>query len=46
MPEEETALGRPRQRWECNMKMNLKEVIWDDVNWIHLSQDRARCTLL
>jgi hypothetical protein len=28
MPEEERALGRPRQRWEYNMKMNLKEVRW------------------
>jgi hypothetical protein len=46
MPEEETALGRPRQRWEYNMKKNLKEVIWHAVNWIHLSQDRARSTLL
>jgi hypothetical protein len=46
MPEEERALGRPRQRWECNMKMNLKEVRWEAVNCIHLSQDGAVCRLL
>jgi hypothetical protein len=31
--------GRPRPRWEDNISMNLKEVGWEGVNWMHLSQD-------
>jgi hypothetical protein len=33
-------LGRPRHRWEDNIKMNLREVGLGDVDWIHLAQDR------
>jgi hypothetical protein len=32
-------LGRPKSRWEGNTKMCLKEIGWDGVDWIHLSQD-------
>jgi len=46
MPEEERALENPRHRLEYNLKMNLKEVRWEAVNLIPLSQDRASCTLL
>jgi hypothetical protein len=28
-------LGRPRRRWEDNIKMNLREIGFGDVNWIH-----------
>jgi hypothetical protein len=35
-------LGRPRRRWVNNIKMNLREIGWDDVNWIDLAQDRDR----
>jgi hypothetical protein len=33
-------LGKPRVRWEYNIKMNLREVEWKDVDWMHLAQDR------
>ncbi|KAJ4431590.1 hypothetical protein ANN_20189 [Periplaneta americana] len=33
-------LGRPRRRWEDNIKMNLREVGYDDREWINLAQDR------
>jgi hypothetical protein len=35
-------LGRPRRRWEDNIKMNLQEVGCEDMDWIDLSQDRDR----
>jgi hypothetical protein len=34
-------LGRPRRKWEDNIKMDLQEVGWG-VNWIELAQDRDR----
>jgi hypothetical protein len=40
-PESETPLGRPRRRWEHNIKMDLREIGIDRVNWIQLAQDRA-----
>ncbi|KAJ4427877.1 hypothetical protein ANN_23883 [Periplaneta americana] len=33
-------LGRPRRRWEDNIKMDLREVGYDDRDWINLTQDR------
>jgi hypothetical protein len=33
-------LVRPRRRWVDNIKMNLGEVGWDDMDWIELAQDR------
>jgi hypothetical protein len=41
-PEGRRPLGRPRHRWEDNMKMDLGEIEFGDVNWIHLAQDRDR----
>jgi hypothetical protein len=35
-------LGRPRRRWLDNIRMDLVEVGWDDVDWIGLAQDRDR----
>jgi hypothetical protein len=35
-------LGRPRHRWEDNIKMDLREVGWGGMNWIDLAQDRNR----
>ncbi|KAJ4443845.1 hypothetical protein ANN_05632 [Periplaneta americana] len=35
-------LGRPRRRWEDNIKMDLREVGYDDRDWINLPQDRDR----
>ncbi|KAJ4439524.1 hypothetical protein ANN_07648 [Periplaneta americana] len=36
----ECYLGRPRCRWEDNIKMDLREVGYDDRDWINLAQDR------
>jgi hypothetical protein len=33
-------LGRPRSRWEGNTGMDLRGIGWEDVDRIHLSQDR------
>jgi hypothetical protein len=35
-------LGRPRHRWVVNIRMDLVEVGWVDVDWIGLAQDRNR----
>jgi hypothetical protein len=35
-------LGRSRRRWADNIKMDLREVGWDDRVWIDLAQDRDR----
>ncbi|KAJ4446123.1 hypothetical protein ANN_12815 [Periplaneta americana] len=41
-PEGKKPLGRRRRRWEDNIKMNLREVGYDDRDWINLAQDRDR----
>jgi hypothetical protein len=35
-------LGRPRRRWVDNIRMDLGEVRWGDVDWIGLAKDRNR----
>jgi hypothetical protein len=39
-PEGRRPLGRPRRRWMDNVKMDLREIGWDDMDWIDLAQDR------
>ena len=39
-PEGKRPLGRPRRRWEDNIKMDLKEVGCGGLDWIELAQDR------
>jgi hypothetical protein len=39
-PEGKRPLGRPRRRWEDNIKMGLRETGIDVANWIRLAQDR------
>ncbi|KAJ4447853.1 hypothetical protein ANN_09861 [Periplaneta americana] len=39
-PEGKRPLGRPRRRWEDNIKIDLREVEYDDKDWINLAQDR------
>jgi hypothetical protein len=41
-PEGRRPLGRPRRRWEDNIKTDLREVGWGSMNWIELAQDRDR----
>jgi hypothetical protein len=39
-PEVKRPLGRPRCRWVDNIKMNLREIGWDSMDWIDMTQDR------
>jgi hypothetical protein len=41
-PEGKRPLGRPRRRWEDNMKMDLQEARCEGMDWIDLMQDRDR----
>jgi hypothetical protein len=41
-PEGRGPLGRRRRRWVDNIRMNLGEMGWGDVDWIGLAQDRNR----
>jgi ribosome biogenesis protein Nip4 len=41
-PERRRPLGRPRRRWEDNIKMDLRKIVFGDVDWFHLAQDRDR----
>jgi hypothetical protein len=41
-PEGKRPLGRPRRRWEDNIKMDLEGRGIDGANWIWLAQDRVR----
>jgi hypothetical protein len=41
-PEGKRPLGRPRHRWEDNIKMHLQEVGGGRGDWIELAQDRDR----
>jgi hypothetical protein len=40
--EKKRPLGRPRRRWADNIRMDLGEVGWGDVDWIGLAEDRNR----
>jgi hypothetical protein len=33
-------IGRPRRRWEDNIRKNRKEIGWEVVDWMHLAQDK------
>jgi hypothetical protein len=41
-PEGRRQLGRRRRRWEDTIKMNLREIEWGGMNWIHLPQNRGQ----
>jgi hypothetical protein len=40
MPEGKRSLGRPRRRWVDNIKIDLREIGWDGMDWIDLAQNR------
>jgi hypothetical protein len=42
MPEGKRPLGRPRLRWENDIKMDIREIGWGRMDWIDLTQDRGR----
>jgi hypothetical protein len=39
-PEGKRPLERPRRRWVDNIRMDLKEIEWDGIDWINLAQGR------
>ena len=41
-PEGKRPLGRPRRRWEDNIKMDLREVGCGGMDWLELAKDRDR----
>jgi hypothetical protein len=41
-PEGKRSLGKPRHKWVNNIRMDLGEVGWADVDWIGLAKDRNR----
>jgi hypothetical protein len=41
-PEGKRPLGRPRRRGVDDIKMDLREIGWDGVDWIELAQDRGQ----
>ena len=41
-PERKRPLGRPRPRWEDNIKLDLQEVGCGGMDWIELAQNRDR----
>jgi hypothetical protein len=38
-PERKKSLGRPRLKWEDNIKINIQEVGWGGLDWVELAQD-------
>jgi len=38
--EENRPLGRPRRKWEDNIRMDLRDIVWEVVDWMRLAQDR------
>jgi hypothetical protein len=38
-PDGKRTLGRPGRRWDDNIKIDLREIEWDGMDWIDLSQD-------
>jgi hypothetical protein len=45
-PQGKRPIGRPRSGWVDNVRMDLEEVRWGDVDWIGLIQDRNRWRVL
>jgi hypothetical protein len=39
-PEGKSPLGRPKRRWVDNIKIDLRDVEWDGMDWIDLALDR------
>jgi hypothetical protein len=41
-PEGKRACGKPRRRWEGNIRVKFREIDWKVVNWIHLARGRMQ----
>jgi hypothetical protein len=39
-PKRERRLTRSRRRWENNIRLDLRVIGWEGVDWLHLAQDR------
>jgi hypothetical protein len=39
-PEERRPLGRPRRKWEDNIRIDVREIRLEGVDWMNLAQDR------
>jgi hypothetical protein len=38
-PEGKRPLVRPKRRWD-NIRIDFREIAWEDMDWMHLAQDR------
>jgi hypothetical protein len=38
----EGPLGRPRSRWNDNIRTAIRKTRWEGVDWIHMAQDRDK----
>jgi hypothetical protein len=45
-PEGKRPLGRPRCRWLNNIKIDLRDIRWDGIDWIDLAKDRDQRSAL
>jgi len=45
-PEGKRPFGRPGRRREGNIRMDVRELVWKGVNWMHLAQDRDQWLVL
>jgi hypothetical protein len=43
-PEGKRRVGRPRRKWMDSIKVDLREIGWDGMDWIDLAQDRDQWT--
>jgi hypothetical protein len=41
-PEGKRPLGRPKHRWVENVKMDIREIGWDGMDWVDVAQDREQ----
>jgi hypothetical protein len=41
-PEGKRPLRRPRHGWKDNIRIDLREREWEDVDWFHVAQDRSQ----
>jgi hypothetical protein len=45
-PEVKRPFGRHRRRWEDNVRIDVREIRWEVVDWVHLAEDRDQCRAL
>jgi hypothetical protein len=45
-PEGKRPRGRASRRWEDNIKMDIRGIVWNIVDWIHIAQNRDQWRIL